>query len=510
MTGTEACDANRLLRSAQSPHFATAVVGILLFTAAVRLVGVDRPLVGNFSTKSVIYAMIARNWAEGRAGLLYPTLDCLVGGQRSLHMLEFSVSAQLTGLLWKIFGGNLDVWGRATSVAFLTGGVLLMVLFVRPRHGPRAALAAGVALSLAPVSMIYGQTFMLDASIVFFSLGTFVSVDRWLTSGRGRWLVAGALCLALLLLTKVYLVVLLVPLGAMVLWPRRWGPFGDLSPQRASGAAGGRRAALVAAVAAVLPVLFWCLHAIRTASPGSPWAGHIYSSLQGNAAGYRPPDPLLLSADFYRHLLDDLTGPVLAPVGFTLALLGVFHPAWRRYLPWLAAMAMLIAVLPRKFHQMNYYYLAVLPPLCVMAGLGWEVVARRTRPGRMATAGFLAVCLALSIRYAYRPALFTPPEDRGVVAAGRAVRRLTAEEEPVATMHGSAIDLLYYCHRPGWALDPNTAGLADSLRECRAAGARYLVVAGRETALAPPGPLGRRQPVLSGEGWRVYALDGQQ
>ena len=66
--------------------------------------------------------------------------------------------------------------------------------------------------------------------------------------------------------------------------------------------------------------------------------------------------------------------------------------------------------------------------------------------------GLLAVALVLSLRYAVGAAFMTPEEDRMVVAAAEAVQKLAAEDEPVVTMHGSAIDLLYYCDRPGWAV----------------------------------------------------------
>ena len=143
MTGTDPTNDNGPAQSSRVRHFAAIVLLLLVFATAYRSLGITRPLVGNFSTKSVIYGMIARNWAEGRAGLFYPTMDVLVGGQRSLHMLEFSVSAQLTGALWKWFGGSLDVWGRATSVAFLAAAILLLVALVRARHGQAAALGAG-------------------------------------------------------------------------------------------------------------------------------------------------------------------------------------------------------------------------------------------------------------------------------------------------------------------------------------------------------------------------------
>lgn len=484
-------------------HFSAILVVLLLFTMGYRSLGITRPLVGNFSTKSVIYAMIARNWAEGRAGLLYPTMDVLVGGERSLHMLEFSVSAQLTGALWKWFGGSLDVWGRATSIAFLTASVWLLVAMVRRRHGDAAAIGAGTMLALSPISVIYGQTFMLDASIVFFTIGTFYCADRWLMSGRAIWLVPLAVSHALLLLTKVYLAVLLLPLAAMVLWPARFGPtFSEpvrSLPRRL-------RTTLVVAVVSAIPVALWCLHAIRTAAAGSPYAEHIYSCLQGNATSYRPPDPLLFTGDFYRQALDDFTTVLLTPVGFALLLASFLNRSWLRYVPWLAAMVLLVLALPRKFHEMNYYYMAVLPSLCILAGLGWQVIAERVRPGRVAVAGLLFTALVFSLRFAAKPAYETPAEDRAVVAAGQAIQKITAPEEPVATMHGTSITLLYYCNRPGWFIEPDTPDLEAVLEDCRREGARYLVAAGPE---GEDNRLDERigcRPVEVGDGYRIYAI----
>jgi hypothetical protein len=145
--------------------------------------------------------------------------------------------------------------------------------------------------------------------------------------------------------------------------------------------------------------------------------------------------------------------------------------------------------------------MAVLPPLCIMAGLGWQVIHQRVRPGRVAVAVVLLAALILSLRYAYRPAFVTPEEDRGVVQAARQVRRLTASDEPVVTMHGSTIDLLYYCRRPGWAIAPDTPELESVLADCRRCGARYVVVVGR-------GPI-LQALVAHGKGFRVHRLPAE-
>jgi 4-amino-4-deoxy-L-arabinose transferase-like glycosyltransferase len=480
-----------------------ALLGLVLLSAGLRSLAITRPLLGNFAAKNVMYGMIARNWDEGRAGILYPTLDCMVGGQRSLHMLELPVSAYVTGALWRLFGGSLDVWGRVTAVALSAGSVAILFFFVRRRHSMSAAIGAALALALSPVSIIYGQSFMLDASLVFFTLATFDAMDRWLGGGRRAWLVVGALSFALLLLTKVYMLVLVLPLGLMV-FGLGYAPAGQEARTRRRSRTAS--VGLIAGALAVVPTFLWSIHAIRTAAPEGPLAKHVYSSLQGNAESYRPPDPLLKDPDFYRKMLDDLMGVMLTPVGFALLLAGFLNRSWRSYAPWLAAMVILVLALPRKFYEMDYYDAALLPPLCVMIGLGWQVVWERIKPGWLAGVGLLAVCLVLSLRYAYKPAFVTPEEDRGVVSAGRAIQRLTDPVEPVATMHGTTIDLIYYSDRPGWNIEPDTPDLQAALRHCAAQGARYLAVAGPEAQGTAPAPVERLSTVERGDGYRVLSL----
>jgi hypothetical protein len=463
-------------------------LGLLLLvalTAGVRLPGVTRPLLGNFATKNVVYAMSARNWALGRAPAWLPTVDCLAAdGQRSLHMLEVPVSAYVSGGLWNLLGGSLDVWGRLTSIAFSTGSVALMFLLVRRWHGDVAAWAASITLALSPVGIVYGQSFMLEASVVFFSLLTVWCWELWLDERRWPCLAIAAVALALLLLTKIYMAVLLLPLAIRTLTRRtsegsrldghpipRWRV--GLVFYTASG---------IATLVAALPAALWLWQVVEISSPGHPLSGRLYYSLRDSAEVHALPHPLLGSAKFYGGFLVDLATVALTPLGLLLAVVGIVHRGCRRQLPWLLAMLVLVLTLPLKFHKMNYYFLVILPPLCIMAGLGWQTIYERLKLSPRWAAVALALAATLSLRYAVRPAFITPEEDRDVLAAAQAVRELTAPEEPVVTMHGSTIDLLYYCDRPGWAVSPRTKDLSAVLADCQKQGAAYLVIAGGGTS----------------------------
>jgi hypothetical protein len=270
----------------------------------------------------------------------------------------------------------------------------------------------------------------------------------------------------------------------------------------------GRRSRLVlglgAGLLACVPAAFWYAHAYRAAAPDAATAARVYYSVRDSAEAHRFPQPLLRSADFYRGLLDDLSGVVLTPIGLGLLLAGLLDRSWRRYLPWLIAAGVLIVLLPRKFHEMNYYWLAVLPPLCILVGLGWQVVVERFRLSRLGTLALVLVAMVFSSRFVLHPLLTIPAEDRAVVAAGRVIQQCTAPEEPVITMHGTTIDLLYYCRRPGWAISPDDPGLEKTLDACAAQGARHLVVAGAEGSPAVARRWPGWEPIARGRGFCVY------
>ncbi|HVX60033.1 MAG TPA: glycosyltransferase family 39 protein [Pirellulales bacterium] len=472
----------------------------VVLAVLVRLPGICRPLLGHFATKNVTYAMIARNWVLGRASFWHPTMDCMAGGDRGWHLLEVPVSAYLAGAGWSIFGGSLDVWGRASCIAFSAGAVALMFALVRRWHGPIAACGASVALALSPSAVIFGQSFMLEAPLMFFALASFFCLERWLSGNRRRWLLLAATSFALLLLTKIYMLVLALPLAALV-WRRM------ANTARAEGLRTGGEF-ILAALAAVAPAALWYAHVWQIAAPGEPSSAHVFYSVRQSATVHGWPHPLLTSADFYRRLLDDLSGWMLTPIGAALALAGFWNSAWRRHAAWLAATAILVAALPSKFYELSYYDLAILPVFCLLVGLGWQAVYERIKPGRFGIACTLLAAIVFSLRHAAHPAFATPAEDRGVLAAAAAVRARTRPEEPVATLHGAASDLLYYCDRPGWAFSVNDRRLNERLQIARERGARWLVVADLDSALGSrsAAALAKLRAVGEGEDFRIYEL----
>lgn len=470
-------------------------LALAALTVALRLPGVTRPLVGVFATKNVVYAMIARNFARGDAGWRLPAVDVLVGGAPGLHLLEVPLSAYAAGLLWRTCGGSLDVWGRAVSIACSAAAVAWMFAAVRRRHSRQAAAMAAMVMASAPVSVIYGQCFMLEPSAALLAIAAYDAVGRWSDGGSRGWLIVGAAALAAAALTKIYLAVLLLPLLALAT--------GGLDRWRAWWTA----AALAASLA---PAIAWCGYAWHVSAPGGPDAGRIYYSLRDSRQAHAWPSPRLAEAAFYMGAARDLSTLALTPIGAALALVGMAAAVDRRQIPllaWLASMLLLVVLLPAKFQVMNYYWLVVLPPWAMAAGVGWEtLLARWPATPALRVAVFASLPL-IGLTLAARSAFVTPPEDRSVVAAAEAARRLAPRGRPIVASHGSCPDLLYYCDRRGWAIPADAPDFDAQLREAIDAGARLLVTCGQDEPRRNEPPPGlSAAPIEQGPGFAIWQL----
>jgi 4-amino-4-deoxy-L-arabinose transferase-like glycosyltransferase len=500
-----------------------AIATLVALTVVLRVPGLNRPLVGHFATKNATYAMIARNWAMGRAPFWLPTTDCAASdARRGLHLLEIPLAAYVAGAGWAICGGSLDVWGRAVSIAFSTAGVALLFLLMRRWHGTNAAWAAALVLALSPVSILLGQSFMLESSLVFFMLAALWCTETWLLNGRKRWMALSAVSVACLLATKIYMLVLLLPLAALlgrrILQQARWlGPSQSDAPVQSTAGASLTLCpslrhwilgAMTIALVGMAPAIAWCCMALRIASPEHPLSAQVFDSLYRSTAVHQIPNPLLLTADFYLRMLKNLAGVGLTPIGFALAAYGACRRPALQHLSWLAALGVLVALLPGKFFELRYYTLVLIPALAVLAGLGWQRLASRLPAPRLCGALCLLASLACSLRLSVGPAFITPREDRAVTEAAEALRELPYGDAPVATLHGAASDLLYYCDRPGWALSANDRALEQTLDRCRRQGARWLVVADLASIGHQPAAdaLARLPVVREGDDYRIYPL----
>ena len=446
----------------ESSFHLIALFLVLMITFAIRIPGISRPLLGNFSTRAVVSGMIARNLVQGETSLLYPRLDVIVNGQASYHLMECPVSVYLTSAIWKCLGGNIDIWGRVTSIVWTMLAVFLIFQLVAIWHDKWSGLGAAFVMSLSPVGIIYGQSFQLEASLPALTLIALLSLEYWHQSAHRKWLLFFFLSTAFLFLTKLYMLSLLPLLVYLSVSPTLSKRGKDHSVRLLSpGILHTNHKAACPLFVLILSVsataLWYCLMARAAGNHDLETARHVYFSLQKTWDSHPFPHPLLHSPSFYKGLLDDLSGLVLTPIGFTFLFFALHHASDKRYQLWFSAVLILWIVMPRKFHEMNYYWMAILPFFCVQSGIGIAKVTRLLIRARRDSLRLLCVMIivwfAFSVRYSLTPAFTTPLEDQSVLTAGNSVIRNTHKNDKIVTVHGSGIGLLYYCNRRGWALD---------------------------------------------------------
>jgi hypothetical protein len=113
------------------------------------------------------------------------------------------------------------VWaGIALSAVAAAGTVWIVTRVTQVQWGNAAGAAAGLAASILPVSLAYGATPDVNPVFAFFVVAAVAAVLRARQDGGWRWLAISGLCLV----TATWMrfdSLPLVPLIALLLWPRR-------------------------------------------------------------------------------------------------------------------------------------------------------------------------------------------------------------------------------------------------------------------------------------------------
>lgn len=292
-------------------------------------------------------------------------------------------------------------------MALNVAGVGLLWLLARLHFGRPVALAAGLAYALNPWAVlfsrkIWAQDFHTPFILAALLLGLYGFWSRGERRARHEW--AQALCLPLLLLgLQIHFAAwALLPLYGLLLW----GGCGRLS----------RRALAASALLAVLVLL--------------PYAAGLASTLQGDPtrisdAAARSqaaqglgltPDALVYTAylaagagletwvapDRQAHLLEHV--PPLTPLWSLIGLAALVGPValWqsgqRRFVPLLLVWALLppLLLVPDWTPVYVHYFIAGLPALALLSGIGLEGMVKVLRggpQGRVVALSLFAVIL---------------------------------------------------------------------------------------------------------------------
>jgi hypothetical protein len=492
-----------------------ALAAILLLGIGLRLLYITSPLLDAHRWRQIDTAVMARYFYEDSLNPLYPQVNW--GGPRGYVESELPLVPFIAALLYHLFGPD-DMWGRATSVAFSAGLILLVYLLVRDVRDAAAGRAAAFLVAVSPGAVYYGRTFMPDTAMLCLSVGALAGFVRYLQNGSRRALGWGSAALALAILVKLPAILVLLPIVVAALQARGRAALGD-------------RRLWIAVTVPLIAAAAWYTHAYFIFRQ----TGLTYGILAHPARTYPlviAPGPwpdvfskwstaaLLTGGEFYRELLHRIVRVHLTPIGLAVALVGVL--TWRgrwSLLPaaWLAAMGAFIFIAGYGHLAHDYYQL----PLVVIGAMYFGVVAaplfdgawirRCIGAGWWAPAASAALVAAMGllmfresgvVRTHFRPTRL----DTEMSRAGQAIDRAIGDPDALLVVvddYGvTSPVLLYLAHKRGWSFGP--ADLTPStIVGLRRFGADYF-------ATTEWNRLERRNPVLADylSGHRRVALEG--
>jgi len=155
---------------------------------------------------------------------------------------------------------------------------------------------------------------------------------------------------------------------------------------------------------------------------------------------------------------------------------------------WLVATAIYVLLVARGNSAHDYYQLALLAPVCVIAG---SVLARHARLEANLSSGLLGAALALTAAQSaavYRTYLQAELRDSPALLVGTAAQAVTDQHSlVVAIAEHREPTALYHADRYGWVLRPDEAS-PERLAELAGRGATHAlwVEKGTVEALARP------------------------
>lgn len=453
--------------------FLIFAVGILLAGFFVRYPALKHPLVGHFGSYQTLNAMMAENISfKSWDGLLVPKTMVLMHGKPALHLPYYPFGSLAAAAAKTIFGGPIDFWGRFQASILMVGCGLLVYRITRHFYDEACGLVATAFFTFSPMTMVSGVSFQNEAAALFFLLFSFTLCLR-----PSFWTaIAAGVLMSLAVIARLHFIFIL-PVFL-------YGYFFHFRRIREC-------------------IYFLCVFSILVSLwlAGS-WSvekmneGHIMTSLfdQANegrvfAVSYffNPEFYLLLGKSLWLHWIHFLVWP------FLLFALFAKNTGFRFWQIWLAGVAFMVVLLPKKIMDHPFYLIGGVPAACILAAAAAQVILRKYN--RFAWTIFLIALGGSSSYFFSRPAFSGGVDVVRIPAIGNEIDQLLPPDARIIAQHETTPQLLYYCRRFGWTLDLDMAdreledqprfrllkaegygNLIHWLEKLRGEGAEYLVI----------------------------------
>ena len=197
-----------------------ALLLILTLAFALRLYKIDNPIADWHSWRQADTAAVARNLYDEQFNPFKPRGDDMstiseIKPQLNLEryrFVEFPIYPSLVAFAYFINGGIDDKLARLVSVFFSLGSIIFIYFIVKRYSETLHALLSSFIFATLPFSVFYSRVTLPEPSLIFFSLGMFYFVDRWIFENKKNLMLLAIFFTAGAFLTKPMAGFFLLPL----------------------------------------------------------------------------------------------------------------------------------------------------------------------------------------------------------------------------------------------------------------------------------------------------------
>lgn len=415
---------------------------IILVGLIARFYKIDSPVADWHSWRQADTAAVSRNFFNDGFNPFFPKYDdmsavsdTLIPNPGRFRFVEFPIYNSIVYFVYLLNGGVDEKLARLVSVIMSLGSVIFIYLIAKRYFGIVVGLFAALLFAILPYNVFFSRVILPEPTLVFFSLGMFYFVDRWIVENSRKLYFVSLIFISCAFLIKPMAIFYLLPLIYSYLQhEKRIFPI----PLRY----------FILFVPALLPFVFWRLWILQFPEgiPASNWL------LNGNGIRFKPA--------FWRWIIAERLGKeILTVTGTFLFFLGLLLKSNTSYLlHFLALSAFLYLIIFATGNvQHDYYQVLIVPALVIFAARGFVFLIKGISDfvPRFWTIPLALLFLILTIYFgwSHTKGLYQV-NNYPIIEAGEKANMVLPQEAIVIAPYNGDTAFLYQLGRPGFAFTP--------------------------------------------------------
>lgn len=417
------------------------LITILIASFWIRQYRVNIPLGDWHSWRQVDTAAVSRNFIKEGFDFLHPRYDDMAPvsedqrpNPNRLRFVEFPIYSGVVALVYLAQNNVEVIYGRQVSVFFSLCSIVFLYLLVKKFLGVRIALLSALFFGFLPYNIYFSRVFLPEPMMIFASLAGLYFFVRFLERENIINFALTVLFLNVALLTKPYMLHLLIPMSY-------------LSYHYQGIRAFRNNKLYLLGLLSVAPLLAWrtWMAQFPEGIPSWNWM------FNGNNIRYK--------GAFVHWIIGERLGrEILTVAGFFLTILGTFlkpkpHQTYFFHW-WLFAAFLYVVILARGNVEHDYYQIPLVPILVVMMARGVDFLIFESGRWMLRLLVIPTTIFLVLLTFAfgwYQIRGFYQINNGEIMQAGDVAREILPKDAKVIAPYGRNTALLYQLDRPGWS-----------------------------------------------------------